>query len=79
MKQKRTSSEISLRISDAIRREQELCVAALDSGEYDNLSDAEWVSLCEELNRKQHPAQEAKDAEQANVEPGADAQQPAAH
>lgn len=38
--------------SEAYRREQEFCLDALDSGEFDNLSDAEWIALCERVAQK---------------------------
>ena len=31
---------------DPIQAEQELCNAALESGSFDTMSDAEWVELC---------------------------------
>jgi hypothetical protein len=37
--------------AEAARREQELCVAAMDSGDFDDMSDADWVALCERLGR----------------------------
>ena len=36
----------------ATRREQALCLAALDSHEYDKLSDDQWVSLCEKIGKE---------------------------
>lgn len=38
--------------SEASRREQALCIDALDSGKYDDMSDAEWVALCERIARE---------------------------
>ncbi len=59
---------IRLTTSEATRREQELCAAALDSGEFDNMSDAEWVALCEKLGREEMAA--AEEAAGCDVEPG---------
>lgn len=39
--------------SASSQREQALCVEALESGEFDNLSDAEWVALCERISREE--------------------------
>ena len=53
-------------ISEGTRREQALCLAALESGDYDNLSDAEWVALCEELARAAQAKQQGEEAEAAS-------------
>jgi hypothetical protein len=37
----------------ATRAEQALCLSALDSGEFDHLSDMQWVALCERLSREE--------------------------
>ena len=37
--------------SAASRREQALCIDALESGEYDDLTDKEWVAMCERTAR----------------------------
>ena len=44
--------------SEAYRREQAFCLDALDSGEFDNLSDAEWIALCERVAQKKRPVKE---------------------
>ncbi|MBI2422301.1 MAG: hypothetical protein HYV27_05680 [Candidatus Hydrogenedentes bacterium] len=49
MSSKHSDSTVSRSGAIALRREQELCVAAVTSGEYDDMSDAEWVLLCEQL------------------------------
>jgi len=51
MNRRIVDSTVGVHLTDGIRREQELCVEALDSGEYDTMSDAEWVALCEKLSR----------------------------
>lgn len=38
--------------SSANRREQALCIDALASGEYDDMTDQEWVELCERIGRE---------------------------
>lgn len=43
-------------VSAGSRREQALCEEAVLSGEYDDMSDAEWVTMCERI------AQEAETA-----------------
>ena len=35
--------------SAGTRREQAFCMSALETGDYDAMSDKEWVSLCEEV------------------------------
>ena len=44
-------------VSAAVIREQELCASALESGSYDDMTDSDWVSLCEQV---------AKEAEQGD-------------
>lgn len=51
MKAKPTSQAIIRHSSDAERREQALCADALSSGEFDAMSDDEWVLLCERAAR----------------------------
>jgi len=41
---------------DSLRREQELCIDAMSSGEFDDLSDQEWVALCERVAQQQKQA-----------------------
>jgi len=36
----------------ATHREQALCMAALESCEYDAMTDEEWVSLCEKVGKE---------------------------
>ncbi len=38
--------------TDASRREQELCVNALETGDFDEMSDQEWVAMCERIARE---------------------------
>jgi hypothetical protein len=38
--------------SVATHREQALCLIALQSHEYDAMTDEEWVSLCEKIARE---------------------------
>jgi len=42
-------------------REQALCLAALESGEYDGMTDKEWVLLCEEVAKKTADLSRMKD------------------
>lgn len=42
--------------------EQALCQLALESGDYDELTDEQWVSLCEQI-AKEHPQTARKDKE----------------
>lgn len=51
MSSKNSSDGILRQAVMASRREQELCVTALESGHYDSMSDDEWVALCEQLAR----------------------------
>lgn len=37
--------------TEASRREQELCLKALESGSFDEMSDEEWIALCEQTAR----------------------------
>ena len=37
--------------SNAMHREQALCRLALESEDYDTMSDEEWVSLCERTGK----------------------------
>ena len=34
---------------ESAQEEQDLCNEAVDSGKYDELSDAEWIALCEQI------------------------------
>lgn len=49
-----------------LNEEQTLCLEALESGAYDNMSDQEWVALCERLaaDARHHdePSEEGGDA-----------------
>lgn len=47
MSKKDPQIQAGRRDRNGILREQALCMAALESGEYDSLSDNEWVELCE--------------------------------
>ena len=60
--------------SDASRREQELCMAALASGEYDNMTDAEWVTMCEQIAHEGNGEADSQDDPAKDVvsEPGAE-------
>jgi hypothetical protein len=49
MSQKKYDAQIGRQQSEATRREQEFCMAVLESGEYDDLSDSEWIALCERV------------------------------
>jgi|GEM_PF-2425699 len=46
---------------NSLKQEQSFCRDALESGEYDRLSDEEWVALCERVSvtarneKAQHP------------------------
>lgn len=37
---------------NSLKQEQSFCRNALESGEYDRLSDEEWVALCERVSVK---------------------------
>lgn len=50
-------------LSAAVLREQELCAAALQSGSYDDMSDADWIALCEQVARDTGIAKEEAKAE----------------
>jgi hypothetical protein len=39
-----------------LNEEQILCNAALESNQYDSISDDEWVALCEKVASKTRPA-----------------------
>lgn len=39
-----------------LNEEQILCNAALESNEYDSISDDEWVAMCEKVASKSRPA-----------------------
>ncbi|HIJ72884.1 MAG TPA: hypothetical protein HPP83_02175 [Candidatus Hydrogenedentes bacterium] len=56
MKHNRCNPPIGRQKSLGTRREQALCIAALESGACDGMTDKEWVTLCEEV------ATEDKDA-----------------
>ena len=49
MKRKTVEPSAGRHTSDALRREQELCMEALSNGRYDNMSDADWVTMCEQI------------------------------
>jgi hypothetical protein len=55
-KQHPSSGNAGRHHTDASRREQALCVQALSSGDYDNMSDGEWVALCEQVAREEAEA-----------------------
>jgi len=52
LKRKDTESPTRHNAAEASRREQTLCIAALTSGEYDHISDKEWVLMCEQAARE---------------------------
>lgn len=54
MSVKHKEGELSIgRHSSAVSsHEQELCNAALLSGQYDNMTDEEWVAMCERIAHK---------------------------
>lgn len=37
--------------SEECKREQAFCLAALDSTDFDGLSDREWIAICEQVAR----------------------------
>ncbi len=50
-------AKMILRIADqGMHREQELCIEATESGQYDQMSDEEWVRLCEKISRESEVA-----------------------
>ena len=53
--------------SAGLRREQALCVAALASGEYDNMTDKEWVAMCERIAHGQ-PGSSSPDQHKSVIE-----------
>ena len=57
MTTKRHHAQAGRHESASIRREQALCVGAMESGEYDAMSDTEWVLLCEMTARETAEAQ----------------------
>ncbi|MCC6143520.1 MAG: hypothetical protein IT368_06910 [Candidatus Hydrogenedentes bacterium] len=48
--------------SGSMKREQALCMEALLSGEFDSLSDQEWVALCEKIAHEEEQACAAGEA-----------------
>jgi hypothetical protein len=49
---KRTTHPPEIRAcSESERREQALCIEALESGEFDGLTDEAWVQLCESVSK----------------------------
>ena len=49
MKGNRVDSSTIRNTAAALRREQDLCVSAVASGEYDHMTDQEWVVMCEQI------------------------------
>lgn len=43
----------SLSRHNSIQREQELCLDAIESGNYDTMTDKQWVELCERTAREE--------------------------
>ncbi|MBI1317366.1 MAG: hypothetical protein GC168_00270 [Candidatus Hydrogenedens sp.] len=56
MSSKTTRTDPDKREQDAMRIEQEFCLDAMSSGEFDDLSDQEWVALCERVAQQQKQA-----------------------
>lgn len=52
MSTRKSSPALSRHDSSASRREQELCRDALDTGQYDELTDQQWVAMCERIARE---------------------------
>mgnify|MGYP006969385184 CR=1 FL=1 len=50
----RAAASTTIRNS-SIQREQELCLDAIESGDYDSMSDKEWIELCERAAREDSP------------------------
>lgn len=54
--------------TEASRREQELCLKALETGKFDEMSDDEWIALCEQTARDANARNaEAKSEQPASV------------
>ena len=49
-----------------LEREQALCAEALASGEFDDMSDSEWVAMCEEAAREQSASRQESEVAQGN-------------
>ncbi len=65
MKHPAARSSATRHTSNAIQREQELCLDALESGDYDTMTDKQWIELCEQASRDAQEAQTALLAESA--------------
>lgn len=52
---------LSLRRRAGLDEEQVLCSEALESGNYDRISDAAWIRLCEEVAAKSRRPVQAPD------------------
>jgi hypothetical protein len=62
MKAKPTTSGSGRYDSGGTKREQALCMEALLSGDFDSLSDQEWIALCEQIAHDAEKAKAAADA-----------------
>jgi hypothetical protein len=52
----------------SITNEQTLCLEALESGAYDDMSDQEWVALCEKLaSDSRHPDDMIAEADRLQI------------
>lgn len=51
---KNYNTQIGRQQSEATLREQALCMLALESGECDDMSDSEWIALCEKIAGGEH-------------------------
>jgi len=64
---KRDSSRTLISIAaQGMHREQELCIAATESHDYDSMSDEEWVRLCEKISREAEASQESAECASEN-------------
>jgi len=52
---------------EAARSEQDLCLLALESGEFDTMTDDEWVLLCERIAKEVNNAAGSGTGSDGNV------------
>ncbi len=53
MKAKHANTAVGRHDSFGSRREQALCVDAVASGNFDTMTDTEWVAMCERVAREE--------------------------
>ena len=71
MKSRPVTSGMGKYDSESLRREQEFCLNALSSGDFDEMTDSEWIAMCEEVGSTKKKEAARKAAAEAAAAEGA--------